>query len=73
MTLPIVFHPDYTAPLRPGHAFPMSKYGYLRQALVARRLLPPAGGFLSPAPASVARWPGSSGRPYGQCPACSPP
>ena len=33
----------------------MSKYGYLREALVARRLLPPAGGFVSPAPASVAR------------------
>jgi acetoin utilization deacetylase AcuC-like enzyme len=33
----------------------MSKYGYLREALVARRLLPPVGGFVSPAPASVAR------------------
>jgi acetoin utilization deacetylase AcuC-like enzyme len=55
VTLPIVFHPDYLAPLRPGHPFPMSKYGYLREALVARRLLPPTGGFLSPAPASVAR------------------
>ncbi len=51
MTLPIVYHPDYMAPLRPGHRFPMSKYGYLRQALVARGLLPAAGGFLSPAPA----------------------
>ena len=40
MTLPIVFHPDYQAPLRPGHPFPMSKYGYLRAALVARGLLP---------------------------------
>ncbi|HET9068523.1 MAG TPA: histone deacetylase [Amaricoccus sp.] len=55
MTLPIVFHPDYVAPLRRGHPFPMSKYGYLREALVARRLLPPAGGFVSPAPASIAR------------------
>ena len=38
--LPIVFHPDYLAPLRRGHPFPMSKSGYLRAALVARRLLP---------------------------------
>lgn len=50
MRLPIVFHPHYLAPLRPGHRFPMSKYGYLREALVARRLLTEAGGFLSPAP-----------------------
>lgn len=53
MSLPIVYHPDYMAPLRPGHRFPMSKYGYLRGALIARGLLPAAGGFLSPAPASV--------------------
>lgn len=53
--LPIVFHPDYVAPLRPGHPFPMSKYGYLRRALVGRRLLPPAGGYLAPAPATPAR------------------
>lgn len=49
--LPIVYHPDYMAPLRPGHRFPMSKYGYLRAALVARRLLPEAGGYLAPAEA----------------------
>ncbi len=55
MTLPIVFHPDYLAPLRRGHPFPMSKYGYLRAALLARRLLPASGGFLVPAPISVAR------------------
>jgi acetoin utilization deacetylase AcuC-like enzyme len=48
--LPIVYHPDYIAPLRPGHRFPMSKYGYLREALVARGLLPPSGGTLVPAP-----------------------
>ena len=68
MTLPIVFHPDYLAPLRPGHPFPMSKYGYLREALVARRLLPPAGGFVvarrrsaSPAPPPSTPSPTSSG------------
>jgi acetoin utilization deacetylase AcuC-like enzyme len=55
MTLPIVFHPDYLEPLRPGHPFPISKSGYLRAALVARRLLPAAGGYLAPAPVSVAR------------------
>jgi len=51
MALPIVYHPDYVAPLRPGHRFPMSKYGYLRDALIARRLLPPAGGYIAPAEA----------------------
>jgi acetoin utilization deacetylase AcuC-like enzyme len=55
MSLPIVFHPDYLAPLRPGHPFPMSKYGYLRAALVARRLLPPAGGYLAPAAVGAAQ------------------
>ena len=53
--LPIVFHPDYVAPLRPGHPFPMSKYGYLRQALATRGILPLHGGYLAPAPASLAR------------------
>lgn len=53
MGLPIVYHPDYVAPLRPGHRFPMSKYGYLRRTLVGRGLLPEAGGFLAPAPARV--------------------
>jgi len=51
VSLPIVYHPDYMAPLRPGHRFPMSKYGYLRAALVARGLLPATGGYLCPAPA----------------------
>jgi acetoin utilization deacetylase AcuC-like enzyme len=55
VTLPLVFHPDYEAPLRPGHPFPMSKYGYLRAALVGRGLLPASGGFLSPAPLPPAR------------------
>ncbi|MBP7001038.1 histone deacetylase [Amaricoccus sp.] len=55
MRLPIVYHPDYMAQLRPGHRFPMSKYGYLREALAARGLLPSSGGFLAPAPARVAQ------------------
>jgi acetoin utilization deacetylase AcuC-like enzyme len=52
--LPIVHHPDYLAPLKPGHRFPMSKYGYLREALVSRGLLAP-GGYLAPSPASAAQ------------------
>lgn len=52
MTLPVVFHPDYVTPLRPGHRFPMSKYGYLRQHLIDAGLIE-QGGYLSPAEASV--------------------
>jgi len=48
MSLPIVYHPDYMAPLKPGHRFPMSKYGYLREVLIRKRLLPPAGGYVAP-------------------------
>jgi acetoin utilization deacetylase AcuC-like enzyme len=50
MTLPIVHHPDYVAPLRAGHRFPMSKYGYLRRGLERRGLMGP-GSWLAPAPA----------------------
>ncbi len=53
MRPPIVYHPDYMAPLKPGHRFPISKYGYLREALIARGLLPATGGYVSPAPAPV--------------------
>jgi acetoin utilization deacetylase AcuC-like enzyme len=49
--LPIVHHPDYQVPLRAGHRFPMSKYGYLREALIDRGLLE-RGKYLSPAEAS---------------------
>ena len=52
--LPIVHHPDYLAPLKPGHRFPMSKYGYLREALAARGLLVP-GGYIAPSMASAAQ------------------
>lgn len=55
MSLPIVYHPDYIAPLKRGHRFPMSKYGYLREALIRRALLPPQGGYLAPAPAGFAQ------------------
>lgn len=49
MPATVVWHPDYAVPLRPGHPFPMSKYGYLRAALDRRGLMP-AGGWLAPAP-----------------------
>ncbi len=52
MSLPVVFHPDYVTPLRPGHRFPMSKYGYLRQHLLDAGLIA-QGEYLSPAEASV--------------------
>ncbi len=52
--LPIVHHADYLAPLKPGHRFPMSKYGYLREALVARGLMT-SGRYLAPAPAAAAQ------------------
>ena len=39
MTLPIIHHPEYMASLNPTHRFPMSKYGYLREALIERELL----------------------------------
>ncbi|MFO7031693.1 histone deacetylase [Limnospira fusiformis CCALA 023] len=34
MNLPIVFHPDYVAPLPPGHRFPMPKFGLLCDMLL---------------------------------------
>jgi acetoin utilization deacetylase AcuC-like enzyme len=54
VTLAIVHHPDYVAPLRTGHRFPMSKYGYLRAALERRGLMRP-GSWLAPAPAGAAQ------------------
>lgn len=35
MKLPIVYHPDYVAPLPDGHRFPMPKFGLLYQMLLA--------------------------------------
>jgi acetoin utilization deacetylase AcuC-like enzyme len=51
--LPIVHHPDYVAPLRATHSFPMSKYGYLRLSLERRGLME-TGSWLAPAPATPA-------------------
>jgi len=35
MDLPIVYHPDYVAPLPPGHRFPMQKFRLLYETLLA--------------------------------------
>ncbi len=34
MSLPIIYHPDYVAPLPPGHRFPMEKFRMLRDRLI---------------------------------------
>ena len=31
----IVFHPDYTVPLPPGHRFPIGKFGRIKELLLA--------------------------------------
>lgn len=49
MALPIIHHPDYVAPLKSDHRFPMSKYGYLRGSLISRGLIG-EGGYISPDP-----------------------
>jgi acetoin utilization deacetylase AcuC-like enzyme len=35
MDLPLVYHPNYVAPLPPGHRFPMAKFGLLHECLIA--------------------------------------
>lgn len=35
MDLPLVYHPDYVAPLPAGHRFPMAKFGMLYEVLLA--------------------------------------
>ena len=52
--MPIVHHPGYVPPLKPGQPFPMSKYGFLREALIARNILRP-GGYVAPKAASQAQ------------------
>jgi acetoin utilization deacetylase AcuC-like enzyme len=54
VSLAVVHHPDYVAPLRPGHRFPMSKYGYLRAGLERRGIMGP-GTWLAPAPAAASQ------------------
>ncbi len=53
MTLPVVFHPDYTVPLPPGHRFPIGKFGRIKDVLLEDGVIPPAS-FVEPTPASRA-------------------
>ena len=48
---PLVFHPAYSAPMPPGHRFPMHKYARLAQVLEAEGLVGPQG-FHIPEPAN---------------------
>lgn len=40
--MPIVYHPDYVAPLPPGHRFPMEKFRRLYQLLLAEAVAHPS-------------------------------
>ena len=51
MTLPVVFHPDYTVPLPPGHRFPIGKFGRIKDVLLEDGVISPAS-LARPAPAS---------------------
>lgn len=54
MKFPVVSHRDYEIPLRPGHSFPMTRFGFLRRALVERGFVA-EGGFIEPAEAGEAQ------------------
>ena len=53
MALPVVFHPDYTVPLPPGHRFPIGKFGRIKDVLLEDGVIPPAS-LVEPVPASRA-------------------
>ncbi len=53
MTLPVVFHPDYTVPLPPGHRFPIGKFGRIKDVLLEDGVIP-RSSLVEPAPASHA-------------------
>ena len=48
---PVVYHPAYSAPMPPGHRFPMHKYVRLAQVLAEEGLIGPEGLHI-PEPAS---------------------
>ena len=50
MTLPVVFHPDYTVPLPPGHRFPIGKFGRIRDVLLEDGVIRPES-LVEPVPA----------------------
>lgn len=41
MSLPVVYHPDYSAPLPPGHRFPMPKFRLLHELLLREGVIRP--------------------------------
>jgi acetoin utilization deacetylase AcuC-like enzyme len=41
MSLPIIYHPDYVAPLPDGHRFPMNKFKLLVELLLADKIATP--------------------------------
>ena len=49
----MVFHPDYTAPLPPGHRFPIGKFGRIRDLLVADNVVS-ASAWRTPVPVTEA-------------------
>jgi len=51
---PVVYNPAYSAPMPPGHRFPMHKYARLAQELDEERLIGPEGLHI-PEPASFER------------------
>ena len=51
VTLPVVFHPDYTVPLPPGHRFPIGKFGRIKDVLLEDGVIAPAD-LVEPAPAT---------------------
>lgn len=44
---PVVFHPAYSAPMPPGHRFPMHKYARLAQVLEEESLIGPEGFYIA--------------------------
>ena len=50
MALPVVFHPDYTVPLPPGHRFPIGKFGRIKDVLLEDGVIRPES-LVEPLPA----------------------
>lgn len=55
--LPIIHHPDYVAPLPPGHRFPMAKFACLYQQLLVDGIVQPSQIFTpTPVPREWLEW-----------------
>jgi acetoin utilization deacetylase AcuC-like enzyme len=55
--LPIIHHPDYVAPLPPGHRFPMAKFALLYQQLLVDGIVRPSQIFTpTPPPREWLEW-----------------